>query len=175
MLLDDAIALALKDARFVERFWSRVRRGGSDECWEWSGYKKGGGYGGVDLPRALRYGTHGKTYAHRVSWMLARGAIPGGLKVCHTCDNRPCCNPRHFFLGTDADNLRDMRDKGRGVLPPRLLGEAHARAVATEAQVREIRQRVAAGERQTDVARSLGLKASTVHLIWKRRVWRHVD
>jgi hypothetical protein len=87
-------------------FWPKVdKSGGADACWP---------YYRVD---ALGYGRFIKAgpfaFAHRTAWQLAKGAIPAGLDVCHTCDNRRCCNPAHMFVGTAKDNMRDMYNKGR--------------------------------------------------------------
>jgi HNH endonuclease len=90
------------------RFWAKVARG--ESCWLWLGYCKPNGYGSIGLGGRAE----GKDYAHRVAWRLAYGAIPDGLYVCHRCDTPACCRPDHLWLGTHAENLGDMRAKGRG-------------------------------------------------------------
>lgn len=84
-------------------FWDRVAKCGPDDCWEWQGPRHSAGYGKV--------GMDGRTQlAHRVAYGLDR--IPDGMLVLHHCDNPPCCNISHLFLGTYQDNYDDMIAKG---------------------------------------------------------------
>ncbi len=87
-------------------FWNQVEKGNHNGCWVWIGALDTLGYGHLTIKRKLRL-------AHRVSWELANGSIPDGLHVLHHCDNPPCVNPSHLFLGTHLDNMRDMIAKGR--------------------------------------------------------------
>lgn len=91
-----------------EWFWSKVdRSGGPDACWPWTMARLPRGYG------VLAYQQR-QTYSHRVAYLLDSGFIPDNVPfVCHTCDNPPCCNPDHLWLGTHADNMADMVAKGR--------------------------------------------------------------
>jgi hypothetical protein len=86
-------------------FWARVNK--TDDCWLWMGSRNALRYG---------YGVYGKggKYAHRLSWEIHHGRpIPPGMNILHRCDNPPCVNPDHLFLGTQADNVVDMVRKGR--------------------------------------------------------------
>lgn len=81
-------------------------------CLEFTGFLNSKGYGRINGEIG---GTNKQWFAHRAAWMLAHGPIPDGMVVCHHCDNPPCCNVEHLFLGTPTDNIRDMIAKGRGV------------------------------------------------------------
>jgi integrase/recombinase XerD len=89
-----------------ERFWQKVDRRGGDECWPWLGASLTGGYG-----RIVLVGRH--VLAHRFSWQLHYGDVPGGSHVLHICDQPPCVNPAHLFLGTHAQNMKDKARKVR--------------------------------------------------------------
>jgi hypothetical protein len=93
----------------TERFFAKVSK--TDFCWLWTAATHHQwGYGQIQAD--------GKNKAaHRVSWELHFGLIPDGLLVCHKCDNPPCVNPAHLFLGTNADNAADRVAKGRSVYP----------------------------------------------------------
>lgn len=83
-------------------------------CWLWPGATGDRGHG------VLGAGGRGEGLlrAHRLAFEMFVGPIPDGLHVCHHCDEPRCCNPAHLFLGTDADNMRDMALKGRGCKSP---------------------------------------------------------
>ena len=89
----------------VANFWKKVNVLHNDLCWEWNGSKNRGGYGQCNIG--------GLSGAHRVSWVLHNGPIPMELCVLHSCDNPPCINPKHLFIGTNKDNTIDCTIKGR--------------------------------------------------------------
>lgn len=103
-----AMCIACRRARgrrirpLADRFWSKVDR--SADCWLWTGARTPTGYGALHGQERL---------APRMAWTLSVGPIPMGLQVLHRCDNPPCVNPDHLWLGTQQDNMADMIAKGR--------------------------------------------------------------
>lgn len=94
-----------------ERFWSKVDQRGPNDCWPWLGARHERGYGRFILGERNRR-------ANRVAWEIANARpVPDGMLVCHSCDNPPCVNPAHLWIGTLADNARDMVAKGRHANP----------------------------------------------------------
>jgi hypothetical protein len=108
----EILELLKNDGKAKKRFWSRVKKG--EGCWIWTDHKFWTGYG--------IFGYKNKLFgAHRVSYSLVKGDV-GNLHVLHKCDNRPCVNPDHLFLGTIQDNIADRGAKGRTrVRPGKLL------------------------------------------------------
>ena len=91
-------------AAIAERFFTKVSK--TSNCWLWTGYRKHNGYG-------QSWANGKKVLAHRLSYEIHTGASPGAARVLHHCDNPPCVNPAHLYLGTMADNMRDCLLRGR--------------------------------------------------------------
>jgi len=108
----------------ITRFWNKIEPDLNSGCWIWSGTISGShmSYGVfVTAPPRKRLS------AHRYSWAMINGPIPKGLYVCHKCDTPTCVNPNHLFLGTPADNMADMVQKGRHKSPTRAARVSRAK------------------------------------------------
>lgn len=149
-----------------ERFDAKYKVNPETGCWEWTAYRMKEGYG------VLGIRGHYTDRAHRFSYKRFRGPIPPGMLVCHTCDNPPCVNPEHLFLGTNADNVADRERKGRG---RRAIGSLAGHAKLNERKVLRIKQRLAAGANQSAVARQYGVDQCAINHIARGRTWRHVQ
>ena len=148
-----------------ERFRAKVALADVNECWTWIGARSPYGYGRIYVKGRVEQ-------AHRVAWELTYGAVPDGLIVCHRCDNPPCVNPRHLFLGTLSDNTQDMIRKGRNV-PPR--GERSGRARLDERTVRKARAMARSGLGPREIARCIGAPYATVHHAISGYSWKHLE
>ena len=150
--------------------WAKVdKSAGDDGCWPYTGSTDRRGYGRPG--RAVVRGTETKRYyAHRRSYEIHVGPIPDGKLIMHTCDNPPCCNPKHLRIGTDAQNNADMRRKGRHA-----KGDEFPQAKLNADKVREIRQLLAAGKGRNEIAPLFGISANHVSGIKNGRYWAHLD
>jgi len=152
-----------------ERFFRNVKIGNPNECWEWPLSKDGDGYGRIFIK--------GKKYrAHRLTWMVFQGPIPQGFHVCHHCDNPPCVNPHHLFIGTNYDNLMDSVRKGRHRIPNNpTFGSNHGLTTLTENQVLQIREEYRGGQiTQLSLAKKYNVGRSTIGRIVNREYWTHI-
>lgn len=157
---------------YESRFWSKVDIKGQDDCWEWHG-ANANGYGRLRVG-SLRDGTRRLIIAHRFAYESEYGPIPDGMLVCHHCDNPPCCNPRHLFVGTIADNNRDKSEKGRYVSPA-CKGMHNGRSKLTDDDVREIRRAYASKEMGGyRLAAKYGVSDAVIYSILRNKRWTHV-
>ncbi len=144
-----------------ERMLALTKIGTDNECWLWRGHRiKRGGYGQISVKvngrRTVRR-------AHKVAWELAHNTpVPAGLVIRHTCDVTNCVNPRHLILGTQVENLADMRAKGRGSPPPDLSGTKHPLSKLTPQKIKQARAWKAEGLTYTDIGKRLGVSRQCV-------------
>jgi hypothetical protein len=148
--------------RFNERVDKTPGYGPKGDCWLWTGTIDESGYGRF-RPKGKIVGVHRYSYAH------FKGPIPEGLWVLHECDNRPCCNPDHLWLGTCADNTKDMISKGRSRNP---VGEKNGAAKLTEQDVRNI---LASDLCRATLAKNYNVSNSTIYLIKVRKTWSYLS
>ena len=168
------------------RFWAKVNKDGpttlhmESPCWLWTASKNGKGYGYV--------WASGKLFkSHRVAWIIANGTIPKGVCALHRCDNPSCVNPTHLFIGTNADNMRDMAEKRRKVVAygnkhgsrthpeSRPKGECQANAKLTNDKVVHIRAIYAEGGiTKSRLATKFDVSRVTISRVIERKRWAHV-
>jgi hypothetical protein len=153
----------------AERFWKHVEKADGDGCWLWTAYcmrsrrSTERGYGVIVINKIT-------VLAHRFSWELHYGPIPGGLMVCHHCDTAACVRPDHLFLGTAEDNVQDAVRKGRVK-----RGQQRKDAKLTDEEILEIRSWAMAGtDSITTIAHFYGVHDTTITAILRGRTWRHV-
>ena len=152
-----------RSSQIHERFWSMVEVAESLRCWPWRGAKDKNGYG--------QFRTDGKTIrSPRVAFFLRNGIWPD--QACHSCDNPACCNPGHIFSGTRSDNMRDMVSKGRNKTD---RGEAHGRAVLTDAKVIAMRAEYKIGNISlSSLGKKYGCSFGTAQRVINRTNWKHL-
>lgn len=145
------------NATAEQRFWRKVDK--ADGCWLWRGGTSNRGYGAAFVRGRL-------VGAHRAAWELTYGPIPDGQWVLHRCDNPPCVNPDHLFLGTHEENMHDMASKGRRIGAGRKL---------TPERVIEARALLEQGVSQSNVAARFGVSRSAIAQMVRGNSWRSVN
>jgi hypothetical protein len=142
------------------RLFTQTKKEG--ECWVWQG-NRDQGYGRI-MFRGQRY------LVHRAAWILAFGPIPPGMCVCHACDNPPCINPAHLWLGPHAENIADCKRKGRNS-----RGERQRLAKLTADDVRQIRHLREKGLEQQEIAGLFNCHNATISRILAGKIWGFVE
>lgn len=134
-----------------------------NNCWNWQLRIDDSGYG---------YATYRRSpmRTHRLSWIVFKGEIPKGKCVCHSCDNRKCCNPNHLFIGSNKENSEDMKEKGRQV-----KGSKSPFSKLNENQVLEIRKLYETGNfTQLFLGEKFGVRQTKISEIVNRKTWKHI-
>lgn len=158
----------------MELFMRHVTK--TDNCWLWTAGKDKNGYGLASKGR----GQTGTCRAHRRAWELFKGTIPIEMMVLHRCDNPPCVNPDHLFLGTNSDNMRDAHAKGRHKSPTQAKPESQVRgerqhlAKLNATKVKLIFLYHNAGLKYREIARRIGIANTTVGNVIRRETWNHI-
>jgi len=149
------------------RFWSKVNK--TETCWLWTASLNKFGYGAFGIgTRASAAKSSAWALAHRWAYEATYGPIPSDRYVLHRCHIRACVRPDHLYLGTQADNMRDMVEAGHN---HRMAGEDHPRAKLTAASVRLIRMAYQDQARQIDLARRFGVSPEAIANIVHGRRW----
>lgn len=145
--------------RAIDRFLPKIAIAGDDECWIFQGARGGGGYGsfwdGTNYPN----GRPRVKGAHRFSYRMFVGPVQDDMDVLHTCDNPPCVNPNHLWVGTHSENMRDAVAKGK------FRDRKPSTAILTEEQVAQIRRDHRGRGDGLRLARRYGVNPSTISKI----------
>jgi len=157
----------------IAEIWDHIEIKDLSSCWIRTKGKANYGYGIINTPERKQF------RVHRLVWLSVFGGIPEGLFVLHKCDNPPCCNPYHLFLGTQADNIRDMIEKGRrgktGYKPGSQIGEKNYRSKLTEEDVREIRFYLGSGISHESISIMFDVSRGLITQINTGKIWNHID
>lgn len=138
----------------------------SEGCWIWRAQRDRRGYGVYDKYENAK--RQFRKFAHRYMWEITFGPIPDGINVCHKCDNPPCVNPNHLFLGTHADNCADKVSKKR-----HRFGERVNFAKLSESQVKEIlTMRHLPVQKVADI---FGVTYGPIYAIFRGKTWKHIQ
>lgn len=152
--------------QFSKYFWHHVHK--TKDCWIWTASKSKSGYGKTSYHENNKLKS---IETHRASWEIEYGLIPRGICVLHRCDEPGCVNPKHLFLGTSLDNVRDRDLKNR-----QMKGEKNHLSKLTNKKVRIVRKMAERGNfTHQKIADKFGVTQATISKVIKRDLWRHVE
>lgn len=156
--------------RFHKRFLKQISKSRNpDNCWKWKGALDINGYG-----RFSRGYKH--IPAHRASWLILMGEISDGMNVLHKCDNPPCTNPSHLYLGTDKDNARDRVERNRyRKINKKVRGTRNHRARITQMTAIKIKRRLAKNKTINEIAKELNVTRPTIENIKHKKSWAYLE
>ena len=154
-------------SKALDFFWSHVKVGGLEDCWEWIGHVSKYGYGTYNG----LYDYLGTNRCHKQSYILTRGMVPR-YQVLHSCDNRRCCNPAHLRDGTHSENMQDMLARGReshhGVSQPGELNGSHKITAEPVVAIRKDTRTLKL------ISLDYGISKVRVSQIKRKLCWKHV-
>lgn len=156
--------------RHSEKFLRYINK--TNDCWIWTKGKFDGGYGAFCI---YKNNKKRRISAHRFSWLMYNGLIPDGLLVLHKCDNPPCVNPDHLFIGTTKDNMKDAKNKNRLKGPTLAAGEKNGHAKLTNKKVLEIRSKYKNNNiTQKKLALQYSVGKTAIWNIVNKKRWVHI-
>ena len=151
----------------LQRLMNHIDGTPKNQCWEWQGSRGKASHG-----QTWAYSKH--ILAHRLSYLLHKGPIPEGLLVCHSCDNPPCINPKHLFLGTFQDNIDDMMKKGRHAKIKGLRGSTNGNSKLNNKQVKAIKKKLKDGVTILKLAKEFKVSRMLLYYIRDGKQWTHI-
>jgi len=143
--------------KYLPRFFQKIKI--TEDCWIWTASKRKSGYGLFKFNKKL-------ISSHRFSWKIHFGEIPNGLNVCHKCDN-----PKHLFIGSQLDNMKDQIAKGRQRYS---YGSSNGASKLNEKQIIELKNDFHAGVKRKDIARKYGISIRNIYWVVKGVTWKSV-
>lgn len=166
--MKDASELSLDKPlrKSIFAFNIKLSKANKKGCINWLGSKNKKGYGKLSYNGKL-------ILSHRFSYLIYYGYLDDNLFVCHRCDNPSCVNPKHLFLGTPKDNMKDASVKGRCVLPNQ-KGQNHPHSKLTDKKVKEIKKLMKSGASGLKVAKKYNVDNSVIYDIKNGRSWKHI-
>ena len=172
--LSVGVKLRLNDIKnadsFINRFWKKVIKTKSDDCWEWTAYKNKKGYGQLGLGSR----GEGTILAHRASYLIHNKSLCTNLMVLHKCDNPSCVNPEHLYQGTASDNTKDMIKRNRSVFGGYnpASGEKNSNSKLTGNQIKNIRKEIRHMSCR-QLGKKYGVAHSTIARIIRGETWNN--